>query len=185
MRNIDTLGIAAVLVTLSGAATAGVPNVGFSRDIDIGTLTSTPYVTSFTDATNILLHSYTFDLATPATVHAWLENPRFETGNPFTGIPPVTITIYDTNIFDSKDRLLFAGTTTESWSFGSTMRHHVTGILPAGDNYYVRITGTQLYDSALTYGVELVALPVPELETWGMMLTGLGLLGWRIRKTRS
>lgn len=185
MRNIDTLGIAAALITLSGAAMAGVPNVGFSRDVDIGTLTSTHYATGFIDATNILLHSYTFDLATPATVHAWLFNPRFETGDPFTGIPPVTMTVYDTNIFDSQDRLLFAGTTTAHWDFGSTRMQHVTGILPAGDNYYVRIAGTQLYDSALAYQFDVVAMPVPELETWCMMLTGLGLLGWRIRKTRS
>ncbi len=165
MRNIDILGVAAVLITLSGEVTAGVPNVSFSHDFDIGTLASTHYVTSFVDETNILLHSYTFDLATPATVDAWLFNPRYETGNIFTGIPPLTMTIYDINIFDSQDHLLYAGTTIKRWDFGSTMTLNVTGILPAGDNYYVRIAGSQLNDSALAYQFDLVARPVPELET--------------------
>ena len=180
MKNKKVLGIGFALLVLSRGAWAGVPDYSYSHDYDIGTLTSSGYTTSFGAATYMLLHSYTFDLAAPAIVDAAFLNPRWETGNIFTGIPPLTITIYDINIFDSQDHLLYAGTTTERWDFGSTRLLHVGGLLPAGENYYVRIAGQQINDTAMEYKMNLAATPIPEPEIWGMMMVGLGILGWRL-----
>lgn len=178
-------GIAAFAVTLvllSGVASAGVPNNGFSQDFDTGTLGTTHYKNNFSIASNQLDHSYTFDLAAPSQVDAWLYNSRIETGNIFTGIPPVTITLYDLWIFDSGNHELFKGTTTSTYEFGSTWTSHVGGVLPAGDNYFVRVVGSQRFDAGLSYQFDMVATPVPEPETYAMLLAGLGLLGWKLRR---
>ena len=185
MKNKKIVGLGIFLFIFSMGAKAGVPNFGYSHDYDIGTLGSTQYATSFSVENNLLDHSYTFDLAAPATVDAWLFNPRIETGDIYTGIPPLTITLFDLSIFDSTNHELYKGTRPDSYSFGSTMRAHVAGVLPAGDNYFVRVTGSQINDSALAYQLHLIALPVPEPETWGMFLAGLGLLGWRMRRSIS
>jgi hypothetical protein len=170
------------LLFLSTAASAGVPETPNSHDFDIGTLGTTHYTNSFSYENNLLDHSYTFDLTAPSQVDASLLNTRIETGNIFTGIPPLTIGIYDLYIMDSDNHELFKGATTSTYTFGSTMTSHVGGVLPAGDNYYVRVVGGQLNDVALSYQVDIVATPVPEPETFAMFLAGLGLLGWRLRK---
>lgn len=178
----NALVISLALLMLLGEASAGVPNFSYSHDYDIGTLTSTPYETSFGAGVNMLLHSYTFDLAAPATVDAFFFNPRYETGNIFTGIPPLTMMVYDINMFDSQDHLLYSGTITEKWDFGSTKLSQVDGVLPAGENYYVRIAGQQLNDSAMAYQLYMVATPVPEPGTYAMFIAGLSLLVWRMRR---
>ncbi len=73
---------------------------------------------------------------------------------------------------------MFDGETTARWDFGSTRAMHVTGVLPAGENYFVAVSGRQVNDVALAYQIA----PVPEPETYAMLLAGLGLLGWRLRK---
>ncbi len=74
------------------------------------------------------------------------------------------------------------GETTARWDFGSTRAMHVTGVLPAGENYFVAVSGRQLNDVALAYQIDIVATPVPEPETYAMLLAGLGLLGWKFRR---
>ncbi len=58
-------------------------------------------MTSFAKETNFLENSYTFDLATESRVDAWIFNPRYETGDIYTGIPPLTIMTYGLLISDS------------------------------------------------------------------------------------
>lgn len=181
----QAIGFGLALCIFSSGASAGIPSSSYSHDFDIGTLTSAPYPASFVAVTNLLLHSYTFDLAAPATVDVWLYNPRVQTGDIFTGFPPLTMTFYDVNIFDSQDHLLYAGTTTDKWGFGSTRIVHAAGVLPAGENYYVRIAGQQLNDSTLSYQLQMAALPVPEPQSYAMFLAGLGFIGWRLRKTKN
>lgn len=170
------------LFIFSGVASAGFPTTPVSQDFDIGTLTSTHFATHFANDSNFLRNSYTFDLASESRVDAWLLNSRWETGNIFTGIPPLTIMTYGLIIFDSNNKILFNGETTGKWDFGSTRSVHVTGVLPAGENYYVGVGGQQLNDVGLDYRIDMVATSVPEPETYAMFLAGLGLLGWRLRK---
>jgi hypothetical protein len=184
MKNTKEPCICFALLIFSGLASAGVPTTTISQDFDIGTLTSTPYATSFNAERNDLVNSYTFDLATSAFVDMTLFNPRYDRGDLYIGIPPVTHTAYDINLFDSQDHLLYAGTTTERWDYGSTKVMHIAGFVQSGENYYLRVAGVQNNDTALAYQVQLVAASVPELESYAMFMAGLGLLGWRLRKLK-
>lgn len=170
----------------SGSVAAGVPEGPFSHNYDIGTLTSTPYENVFSGETNLLSHSYTFDLDAPATVDARAVNARMETGF-IGGLFPVTHTLFDISLFDSGNHKLYEGTTTQAWTFGSTLEAAVSGELPAGKDYFVLITGSQTNDTALAYATKISVIPttVPEPETYAMFLAGLGMLVWRIRRQRS
>ena len=184
MKNKKLLGIGFTVLLFSRGAAAGVPTTPISQDFDIGTLTSTPYENSYSVGNTLLQHSYTFDLAEAATVDAWLLNPRIETGNIFTGIPPLTITRFDLAILDSQNHVLFDGTHPDTYPFGSTLTAHVSGVLPAGNDFYVRITGGQMNDTALAYQINMRTLPVPEPESYALFMAGLGLLGWRLRRSK-
>jgi hypothetical protein len=174
-------GFISILLIFSGNTAAGVPEGVFSHNYDIGTLTSTPYENVFSGETNLLTHSYTFDLDAPATVEARVANARMETGF-LGGFPPLTHTLYDISLYDSGNHKLYEGTTTQSWSFGSTLEAVVTGELPAGKDYFVNIIGTQTNDTALSYATKISVIPaVPEPETYAMLLAGLGLMGFVVR----
>jgi PEP-CTERM motif len=58
------------------------------------------------------------------------------------------------------------------------------GVLTAGD-YSLQFTGTfSPFSDMGTYGVGLVAAPVPEPSTYALMLAGLGLVGFMARRRR-
>lgn len=48
--------------------------------------------------------------------------------------------------------------------------------------YTVYVGGTDQSAEGFTGGFDLVVSAVPEAETWAMLLAGLGLIGWRLRK---
>lgn len=56
--------------------------------------------------------------------------------------------------------------------------------LMAGD-YYIRVTGNMVSDTAASFGGAVMLAPVPEPETYGMMLGGLGVLGFLARRRKS
>ena len=175
---------AVTLFIFSSLAQAGVPNYNYSRNVDIGTLGSTPYSTTATVENNMLLHSYTFDLASASKIDFTLFNLEPELGS---AIPPVPIiaTFYDINIFDSNNKELYEGVVTDKWLYGSTKVANVSGELPAGENYYLRIAGGIMNSPApqLSYTLNMVATPVPEPESYALLLSGLAMLGWRIRRS--
>ena len=45
-------------------------------------------------------------------------------------------------------------------------------------NYYLQVSGTLVSDTGASFGGAVMLAPVPEPETYGMMLGGLGLLGF-------
>jgi hypothetical protein len=56
--------------------------------------------------------------------------------------------------------------------------------LAAGD-YYVQVTGGLVSNTSAAFGGAVMLAPVPEPETYGMMLAGLGVLGFLARRRRS
>lgn len=60
-----------------------------------------------------------------------------------------------------------------------------TNNLTAG-NYYLQVSGNLVSDQAASFGGAVaMAAPVPEPETYGMMLAGLGVLGFLARRRKS
>lgn len=56
--------------------------------------------------------------------------------------------------------------------------------LEAGD-YYLQVNGTVLSDGAASFGGAVALAPVPEPQTYGLMLAGLGALGLLARRRKS
>lgn len=61
----------------------------------------------------------------------------------------------------------------------------VTATLAPGLDYEFRVTGNVIGTMGGGYGGVLAAAPVPEANTYAMMLAGLGLLGFTVMRRRS
>lgn len=97
---------------------------------------------------------------------------------------PYLATLTDTGIFTDFAELGFgiaktggagmgSSTTPGSFSFNATQTGSYTAVVSA-------ILGSGPFNNQGTYSVS-VAL-VPEPETWAMMLIGVGLVGWQLRR---
>jgi hypothetical protein len=51
-------------------------------------------------------------------------------------------------------------------------------------NYYVQVNGTMVSTTSGAFGGAIMLAPVPEPETYGMMLAGLGLVGFLARRRK-
>jgi len=70
---------------------------------------------------------------------------------------------------------------------GSTIhvqRLEGNALLPLG-TYTIVVTGTGITGSTASYGGNVVATPVPEPETYAMMLAGLGAIGFLVARRRN
>jgi len=56
--------------------------------------------------------------------------------------------------------------------------------LQAG-NYYLQVSGNLVSDAGASFGGAVMLAPVPEPETYGMMLGGLGVLGFLARRRKA
>lgn len=54
----------------------------------------------------------------------------------------------------------------------------------SADNYYLQVSGTVMSGSDASYAGHLTLAPVPEPATYGMMLGGLGVLGFLARRRK-
>jgi hypothetical protein len=80
------------------------------------------------------------------------------------------------------DTLVMNGTSVNSgamdvWSLS-------TDSLTAG-NYYVLVSGNLVSNTSASFGGAVMLAPVPEPETYGMMLAGLGVLGLLARRRKA
>ena len=55
----------------------------------------------------------------------------------------------------------------------------------AAGNYYVLVSGNLVSDTSASFGGAVMLAPVPEPETYGMMLAGLGVLGLLARRRKA
>ena len=54
----------------------------------------------------------------------------------------------------------------------------------AAGSYYVLVSGNLVSDTSASFGGAVMLAPVPEPETYGMMLAGLGVLGFLARRRK-
>ena len=52
-------------------------------------------------------------------------------------------------------------------------------------NYYLQVSGNLVSDTGASFGGAVMLAPVPEPETYGMMLGGLGVLGFLARRRKA
>ncbi len=85
-------------------------------------------------------------------------------------------------LFEGNDTLLSQGISLEG---GATDVWTVAGgNLSAGD-YYLRVNGTIVSDDGASFGGAMMLVPVPEPEAYGMLLGGLGILGFLARRRKA
>lgn len=56
--------------------------------------------------------------------------------------------------------------------------------LPLG-NYYLRVSGSLVSATSGSFGGSMMLTPVPEPETYGMLLAGLGVVGMLVRRRKA
>lgn len=86
------------------------------------------------------------------------------------------------SLYSSTNTLISSGTSLHSgaidvWTLTSDN-------LAAGD-YYVQVSGTLVSQTSGSFGGAVMLAPVPEPETYGMMLAGLGLVGFMARRRKA
>jgi hypothetical protein len=85
------------------------------------------------------------------------------------------------DLFTSTDTLVMAGS---QLSLGSIDLWSLTATNLAAGDYYVRVSGLLVSDTSGSFGANINLAPVPEPETYGMMLAGLGVLGFLARRRK-
>jgi hypothetical protein len=93
----------------------------------------------------------------------------------------VGLDITSFGLYTSTDTLVTLGTqlgtgTIDLWSL-------TTSNLAAGD-YYVKVSGMLVSNGSGSFGANINLAPVPEPETYGMLLAGLGALGFLARRRK-
>lgn len=172
MKPVQTL-LAAVLATAAAQASA--------LDVDIGNLSGTSYAigNSFSAGASIL-DTYTFDILPEAAVAGTavsieLDIPLFA-GQEF-AIDNFTIAFYDAaNTLLASDVQANAADTT--LDINNLM-------LSSGTGYKFVVSGNVTGTLGGSYGGALAAAPVPEAETYAMLLAGLGLVGFTVARRRA
>ena len=94
----------------------------------------------------------------------------------------VGLDITGISLFDDSNTLLTQGTSLETgavdvWTIAG-------GNLSAGD-YYLRVNGNIVSDDGASFGGAMMLMPVPEPGAYGMMLGGLGILGFLARRRKA
>jgi hypothetical protein len=164
---IKTLALAAAL-TVSGFAHAAGGNLG-----------NIPPSASFAAThTGAFMDVWTFNLATPSIVAASVTNVEITFGSTMVGgilgfsatLNGVPLNLSSSSVFNPP-----VSVTTQILS-GS-------GVLGAG-MYQLVVSGTGVTGGSASYGGNIVATPVPEPETYALMMAGLAAVGFVAARRR-
>ena len=67
---------------------------------------------------------------------------------------------------------------------GWLLKSDEEGVLGSALGFWSKDGAMATDNPALAPTLEISYSPIPEPETWGMMMVGLGLLGWRLGRLR-
>lgn len=160
--------IAALALAASAATPALATDLGVLDDQpDVVTRTFTSPGISFND-------DYIFDLVLDSDVSGSATNLKLS----LNGISFLNIDNFSLSLYDSANTFLGSATLMD----GSYQLNDV--FLTAGNDYYFRVSGTVSGWYGGSYSFSAVAQPIPEPETYALMLAGLGALGYMSRRRR-
>lgn len=164
--NLKSIAIAALLVSSAGVASAG-------NLLELGDITADGalFVSPSYAASEVIDDTWTFTLTGINDVSTLLSR-NFST--PIGAISGFAATISGGSLAGFTSLQLDTNVTSQILSFGS--------VLGAGD-YSVAISGlSQRRNTAYTLSVDVT--PVPEPETYALMLAGLGVVGFLARRRK-
>lgn len=96
--------------------------------------------------------------------------------------PATGLDITGLSLFTSAGTLVGTGSALEK---GSIDVWSITSNNLAIGDYYVQVSGTMVSNTSGSFGGTVMLAPVPEPATYGMMLAGLGLVGFMARRRSS
>lgn len=176
---LHTLALVAGLV-MASSANAVVNSLSLTDNFSLGSFTApTTYADGFSVASaGAIDHSLTFTILMNLYAGSGVSDIPLslaigQTITEFTNINGLSAQIFDSN------------NTPYATFVSAGDADHL--ILPANSyfaagNYTLKVGGTATGISGGMYTVAAVTAPVPEPETWGMLLAGVGLIGLRMRQ---
>lgn len=94
----------------------------------------------------------------------------------------VGLDITGLSVFDSTDTMVAEGSSLRT---GATDVWTIRGNSLENGSYYIRVNGNLLGEESASFGGAVMLMPVPEPEAYGMMLGGLGILGFMARRRKA
>ncbi|MFC5458853.1 FxDxF family PEP-CTERM protein [Massilia niabensis] len=94
----------------------------------------------------------------------------------------VGLDITGISLFDDANALVASGTSIRT---GATDVWSIRGNALDAGSYYLRVNGNIVSDDGASFGGAVMLMPVPEPEAYGMMLGGLGILGFLARRRKA
>lgn len=125
---------------------------------------------------------FTFTLGSSFDTSATLTSAYLKSSN---NVKDLTISSYDLYMYNTTSHsyvVAFAGVNN---TVGKEDHWAIDGTNLQSGNYYLQVSGKVMGNKGGTYSGDMTLLPVPEPETYGMMLAGLGLLGFMARRKRA
>jgi hypothetical protein len=173
------------LVALAATAALALPGLAKAQNVfDLGLVVSPQVVpignTIVTEGIpTSFLDIWVFDLTPDSLLESVQLTVQAEDGS-----PTIDPTSFDTALFDSTDTPI-AGSL-EFFSSIGMLSWIPFNMISAGTDYSLRITGSAIgtFGGAYAGTMAVVPVPIPEPETYAMILAGLGLLGFMARRRR-
>lgn len=156
----------AIGLAASGAAVADV----YTQAAPLGPVVSTHV---FNHSAGSFFDTFNFNVAGASILSSSANNLQLS----FFGLNVLDITGLSATLWDNHHP---NGNNILGTFAGNNLTYSFT--LPTAGNYHLDITGNASGVAGGTYGVALSALPVPEPESYALLLAGLGLMGTVARR---
>ena len=98
------------------------------------------------------------------------------------GTADMGLDISDLSLFSSNGNLITTGTLGSS---GAVDIWTLNADSLAVGNYYLQVSGSLVSNTSGSFGGSMMLTPVPEPETYGMLLAGLGVVGMIARRRKA
>ena len=165
---------------MTGGASATVNSLALTGTLYLGAFGApTTYVNAFSVATaGTIDHSLTFSITAPLYAGLAVSNIPRSIQLDSTTLTVVNITGLSAAIYDGSNNIYATFTSVGNPDYLTLPASSYFGI----GNYTLKVGGTSTGLYGGLYTVAAVTVPVPEPETWAMLLVGLGLVGLRLRQ---